>query len=106
MNQFGRCQIGSEFFGSVISSWHKKSSYILAKFMTNNGIDCYPGQIQYFFTHTVDLPSGASEHYLAYVRWYMQIQQKWDIILALMKITRPVTSNCDVMTFILKVAIA
>jgi hypothetical protein len=70
MNRFGRCRIGSEFFGSVISSRHEKSSYILAKFMTNSGIDCYPGQIQYFFTHTVDLPGGASEHYLAYVRWY------------------------------------
>ena len=40
MNRFGRCRIGSEFFGSVISSRHEKSSYILAKFMTNNGIDC------------------------------------------------------------------
>lgn len=71
MNRFGRCRIGSEVFGSVMSPRHIKSSYILAKFMTsNNVVDCYPGQIQYFFTHTVDLPDGASEHYLAYVQWY------------------------------------
>ena len=31
MNWFGRCQIGSEVFGLVISSWHIKSSYVVAK---------------------------------------------------------------------------
>ena len=71
MNKFGRCQIGSEIFGSAMSSRHITSSYILSKFITNaNIVDCYPGQIQYFFKHTVDLPEGASEHNLAYVRWY------------------------------------
>src|SRR5436190_9316721 len=34
MNQFGRCQIGSEVFGSSISIRYAKSSYILAKFIT------------------------------------------------------------------------
>ena len=72
MNQFGRCRIGSEVFGSVLSLRHIKSSYVLAKFVTsNNNVDCYPGQIQYFFIHTVDLLNGPpSKHYLAYVRWY------------------------------------
>jgi hypothetical protein len=71
MNKFGRCRIGSEIFGSAMSSRHITSSYILSKFITNaNEVDCYPGQIQYFFKHTVDLPEGASEHNLAYVRWY------------------------------------
>ena len=71
MNQFGRCRIGSEVFGSSISIRHAKSSYILAKFITKDGtVDCYPGQVQYYFTHTVDLPNGPSEHFLAYVRWY------------------------------------
>src|SRR5205807_70263 len=93
INRFGRCQIGSKFFGSVIFSRHEKSSYILAKFMTN----CYLGQIQYFFTHTVDLPGGASEHYLAYVRWYRHADSAK--MKALMMITRSVTSNCGVMTF-------
>ncbi|GET63382.1 hypothetical protein GLOIN_2v1786147 [Rhizophagus irregularis DAOM 181602=DAOM 197198] len=71
MNQFGRCRIGSEIFGSSISSRHVKSSFILAKFMTESGdIDCYPGQVQYFFTHAVNLPDGLSEHNLAFIRWY------------------------------------
>src|SRR6185437_11676945 len=71
MNQFGRCQIGSEVFGSSISIRYAKSSYILAKFITKDGtVDCYPGQVQYYFTHTVDLPNGPAEHFLAYVRWY------------------------------------
>ncbi|GET51673.1 hypothetical protein GLOIN_2v1775288 [Rhizophagus irregularis DAOM 181602=DAOM 197198] len=71
MNQFGRCRIGSEIFGSSISSRHVKSSFILAKFMTESGdIDCYPGQVQYFFTHAVNLPDGLSKHNLAFIRWY------------------------------------
>jgi hypothetical protein len=72
INQFGRCRIGSEVFGSVLSTRHKKSSFILAKFITNDGnVDTYPGQILYFFTNTVDLPAvGPTEHNLAYVRWY------------------------------------
>src|SRR3954454_15940151 len=71
MNQFGRCRIGSEIFGLSMSLRHIKNSYILAKFITNNGtVDCYPGQVQYYFTHKVDLPSGKAEHFLAYVHWY------------------------------------
>ncbi|GET57088.1 hypothetical protein GLOIN_2v1786147 [Rhizophagus irregularis DAOM 181602=DAOM 197198] len=71
MNQFGRCRIGSEIFGSSISSRHVKSSFILAKFITESGdINCYPGQVQYFFTHAVNLPDGLSEHNLAFIRWY------------------------------------
>ena len=71
MIQFGRCRIGSEIFSSTMSLRYEKSSYILAKFITNDDvIDCYPGQVQYYFTHTVDLPYGPTEHFLAYVRWY------------------------------------
>ena len=72
MSQFGRCRIGSETFGSKMSSRHVKSSFVLAKFITeDDDIDCYPGQIQYFFKHTVDLPNnGLTEHFLAYIRWY------------------------------------
>src|ERR1051325_1226956 len=71
MNQFGRCRIGSEIFGSSISSRHIKSSYVLSKFMTSNDeVDSYPGQIQYFFNHTVDLLEGKFEHSLAYIKWY------------------------------------
>ncbi|CAB4428199.1 unnamed protein product [Rhizophagus irregularis] len=71
INQFGRCRISSEVFGSAMSVRHTKSSYVLAKFITSDGeVDSYPGQIQYFFKHTVDLPNGQMEHNLAYIRWY------------------------------------
>ena len=48
-----------------------KSSYILAKFITNDDvIECYPGQVQNYFTYTVNLPYRPTEHFLAYIRWY------------------------------------
>ena len=78
INKFGRCRIGSETFGSALSTRHIKSSFIRAKFVTKDGsVDCYPGQVQYFFTHTVDLPDGPSEHYLAYVRWYNHTDSRY-----------------------------
>ena len=71
MNQFGRCRIGSEIFSSKMSSHHVKSSFVMAKFiMIDDDVDVYPSQVQYYFTHTVDLPNGPAEHFLAYVRWY------------------------------------
>lgn len=72
INKFGRCRIGSETIGSTMSSRHTKSSFILAKFETQDGqVDCYPGQVQYFFNHSVDFSDDVrSDHYLAYVRWY------------------------------------
>jgi hypothetical protein len=71
MDQFGRCRIGSEVFGSTMSMRHVKSSYVMANFITNNGeVDCYPGQVQYYFKHVVDFPNGPAEHSLAYIRWY------------------------------------
>ncbi|CAI2198361.1 8212_t:CDS:2, partial [Funneliformis geosporum] len=45
MNQFGRCRIGSE---------------ILVQ-------QC---QVQYYFTHMVNLPYELTENLLAYVCWY------------------------------------
>jgi hypothetical protein len=33
VNQYGRCQIGAEIFGSAASPRHIKSSFILAKFI-------------------------------------------------------------------------
>jgi hypothetical protein len=74
INRFGRCRIGSEIFGSTTSFRHIKNSFILAKFITDNGVDCYPGQVQYFFKHTIDLPEGLVDHNLAYVRWYQHAE--------------------------------
>ena len=38
--------------------------------MNTDEVDCYPGQIQYFFKHTIDLPDRTFEHNLVYIRWY------------------------------------
>ncbi|GBC34775.2 hypothetical protein GLOIN_2v1775288 [Rhizophagus irregularis DAOM 181602=DAOM 197198] len=46
-------------------------SYVLAKFITTDGeVDRYPGQVQYYFKHEIDLPNGPTEYYLAFIRWY------------------------------------
>lgn len=69
--QYGRCRIGAEFFGSAISPRNIKSSFILAKFINHNGsVDIYPGQVQYFFEHTINLSSQNRTHKLAFVKWY------------------------------------
>src|SRR5436190_12816207 len=69
INKFGRYRIGSEVFGSTMSSRHVKSSFILVNFITRDDkIDCYAGQIQYFFKHIVNFKDEPVEHNLAYVR--------------------------------------
>ena len=69
INKFERCQIGSEIFSSEMSYWHNTNSYILPKFITNaDKVNCYSGQIQYFFKHTIDLPEEDFEHNLTYIR--------------------------------------
>lgn len=71
INKFGRCRIGSEVFGSIMSSRHVKSSFILSNFITiDDKIDCYAGQVQYFFKHTINFKDGPTEHNLAYIKWY------------------------------------
>ena len=35
--------------------------------MNADEVDCYPGQIQYFFKHTINLPEEDFEHNLTYV---------------------------------------
>ena len=78
INQFGRCRIGSEIFGSNMSARHIKSSYILAKFITqDNNVDCYLGQVQFFFSHKANLPNGELEHNLAFVRWYRPANSRY-----------------------------
>lgn len=79
INKFGRCRIGSEIFGSNMSARHIKSSYILAKFMTRDdgSVDCWPGQVQFFFSHKADLPNGELEHNLAFIRWYRPTNSRY-----------------------------
>src|SRR5438477_1126794 len=56
INQYGKCQIGSEIFESAMSSRHIKSSFVLAQFVNQDGsVKMYPGQVQYFFTHYLNL---------------------------------------------------
>ena len=44
INQFSRCRIGSKTFESNMLAHHIKSSYILAKFIIQDGnIDCWLG---------------------------------------------------------------
>jgi hypothetical protein len=73
--QYGRCQIGAEIFGSTISPRNIKNSFILAKFINRDGnsVDIYPGQIQYFFEHSIYLSSQNLVHTFAFVRWYKPV---------------------------------
>ncbi|RHZ57880.1 hypothetical protein Glove_382g57 [Diversispora epigaea] len=69
INKYCHCRIGSEIFGSTFSPRHQKSSYILAKFASeDNSIDIYPDQIQFFFIHEISTNRiNMENHYLAYV---------------------------------------
>ena len=73
INQYGRVRIGAEVFGSAIAPQYLKNSYILAKFIeSNEKVEIYPGQVQYFFEHKVNnIPRESKIHRLAYVRWFM-----------------------------------
>ena len=54
-----------------MSSRHVKSSFILVNFITRNDkVDCYAGQVQYFFKYIVNFKDGPVEYNLAYVQWY------------------------------------
>ena len=33
-------------------------------------IDTFPGEVQFYFTHTIDLSTGSKMHQLAFVKWY------------------------------------
>ena len=72
VNQYGRCQIGAEIFGSANAPRHIKSSFVLAKFINRDreSVDTYAGQIQYFFEHSIYLSSRNLTHKLAYIKWY------------------------------------
>ncbi len=72
INQHARLQIGAEIFGSMISSRHEKNATIFAKWkaVNDDSVDAYPGEVQYYFEHTLRFPEGAKTHLLAYVKWY------------------------------------
>ncbi|CAB4487545.1 unnamed protein product [Rhizophagus irregularis] len=72
IDQHARIQIGAEIFGSMISGHQEKNVTILAKWKASNddSVDIYPGDVQYYFEHTLRLPEGPRKHLLAYVKWY------------------------------------
>jgi hypothetical protein len=72
INQFGRIRIASEIFGSANTPRYLRNSFILAKFVQiDDSIELFPGQVQYFFEHEVNLLGGKQIHSLAYVRWFL-----------------------------------
>jgi hypothetical protein len=74
IDQHAKLQIGAEIFESIISGHHKKNTtiYIFAKWkaFSDESIDIYPGEVQYYFEHTLRLPEGSQTHLLAYIKWY------------------------------------
>lgn len=72
INQHARLQIGAEIFGSMISSHQEKNATIFAKWkaVSDDSTDVYPGEVQYYFEHTLRFPDGPKTHLLAYVKWY------------------------------------
>lgn len=71
VDQFGRVQIAAEVFGSAMSARHSKNALVLAKFIQDDGtIDLYPGQVQYYFAHTIRISDKTKTHRLAFIRWY------------------------------------
>src|SRR5215213_1293022 len=97
IDKFGRCRIGSEVFGSVMSKRNSKSSFVLAKFIINDDqVECYPGQVQYYFT-TCQARRQLNITWLLFCGINRQIRQVFDIILTLMmtKKRKHVMSNCE-----------
>ena len=74
IEQYGRLRISADIYGSVQTAHHEKSSYILARFVQDDGtVNIYPRQVQFFFEHTV-YKSQSLVHSLVLVRWYKPVQ--------------------------------
>jgi hypothetical protein len=70
--QFGRIRIATEIVGSTFAPRYRRSSNILAKFINDDETtDIYPDQVQFYFEHTIQLPTGTTTHRLAFVKWYL-----------------------------------
>jgi hypothetical protein len=72
VDQYGRIRIGTEIFGATIAPRYKRNSHILAKFIQEDETtDIFPGTVQFFFEHTIELPIGTKTHHLAFVKWHL-----------------------------------
>src|SRR5437588_1750537 len=59
-------------------SCHIESSSVLAQLVTTNrSVNSFPGQVQYFFEHSVNLLNGLVEHKLAYIQWYKPVNSRY-----------------------------
>ncbi|RGB34808.1 hypothetical protein C1646_760114 [Rhizophagus diaphanus] len=67
--------VKSDQLRSTLAPRYKKSSYILAKFTQDNeSIELYPGMVQFYFEHILRLLTiGERTHKLAYVKWYLPV---------------------------------
>jgi hypothetical protein len=73
VNQYGRIRIGAEIFGAAIAARYLRNSHVLAKFIQDNEeIELWPGVVQFFFEHSIKLPTGTKSHHLAFVKWHLQ----------------------------------
>ena len=54
-----------------MTSRYLKNAFVLAKFIQNDGTtDLFPGQVQYYFKHTVRISGELKTHRLAFIKWY------------------------------------
>ncbi|EXX74048.1 hypothetical protein RirG_054720 [Rhizophagus irregularis DAOM 197198w] len=77
VSQFGRIRIATEIFGSALAPRYQRSSYVTSKFIQDDeSVDIFLGQVQFYFEHTVPLPTGAKTHRLAFIKWYMWVPRE------------------------------
>jgi hypothetical protein len=71
VDQFGRVRISAEVFGSAMAPRYLKNANVLANFIQNNETtDLFPGQVQYYFEHTIRISGELKTHRLAFIKWY------------------------------------
>ncbi|RGB35212.1 hypothetical protein C1646_759590 [Rhizophagus diaphanus] len=70
-------QIATEIFRSALAPRYQRSSYVTSKFIQDDeSVNIFPGQVQFYFKHTVPLPTGAKTHRLAFIKWYMWVPRE------------------------------
>jgi len=67
---FGRLRIEAEVIGSIYAARHIRLANILSQFVLDddNTTDIYPGQVQFFFKHMIQLSEGETTYSLAFVK--------------------------------------
>jgi hypothetical protein len=69
-------KLGGEVFSSV-GCKSDLSANIIAQFLTENKeVVYYPGVVNYYFKHSVNLPWGITEHTLCYISWFKSHKER------------------------------